>query len=208
MNCPSCNSKSNERLIKIDVKYYQCEYCLTLFSGELPNDNMVGGGMELERNKQQNKGRLNRFLHLVGSGAKILDFGCGNGMLVDFLKENNINIYGYDKYNPKFDVVRSFNYDLISMVEVIEHLSHPFKELEHIHWLLKKDGILYIETSFVDIAFEEELKLEDFFYINPQVGHSTIFSHMGLDILMIKNGFLPLNHINRNVRLYKKATTN
>lgn len=206
MNCPACNTHSHQRLNKQNVWYFQCPYCETLFSGALPNDNMVGGGMELERNIQQNGGRLSRFLNLVQSDAKMLDFGCGSGMLVDFLKSKGYNSYGYDKFNPKYDVVKSYNFDLISMVEVIEHLSSPFSELEHIHWLLNKDGILYIETSFIDVAREENIALEDFFYINPKVGHSTIFSHMGLDILMIKKGFLPLNHINRNTRIYKKAT--
>lgn len=210
MKCPSCNTLPFKRLIKKNIQYYQCPYCETLFSGVLPNDNMVGGGFEMERNTYQNQGRLERIIQLVENieTAKILDFGCGNGLLVDFLKYNHVNVYGYDKYNPKYDIVKSYNFDLISMVEVIEHLSHPFEEIEHIHWLLKDGGILYIETSFIDVAKNEKIPLEDFFYIDPKVGHSTIFSHMGLDILMIKKGFLPLNHINRNVRLYKKAETN
>ena len=205
IHCPACNSSSIERLVKKETKYFQCQYCGTLFSGALPNDNMVGGGFEIERNTQQNQGRLERFISLVGEDAKILDYGCGHGMLVNFLKENNINAYGYDKYNEEYDIFRTRDFDLISMVEVIEHLSYPFSELDQINLLLKPNGILYIETSFIDIAAEEKIPLEDFFYIDPSVGHSTIFSHYGLDILMVKKGFLPLNHINRNVRLYKKA---
>ena len=205
MKCPACNDTSKERLVKKDVQYYQCQYCGTLFSGELPNDNMVGGGMELERNLQQNQGRLERFIALAGKDAKILDYGCGHGMLKDFLLENNINAFGYDKYNKEYNFITEHEFDLVSMVEVIEHLSHPFYELDQINLLLKPNGVLYIETSFIDVAFEEKIELEDFFYIEPSVGHSTIFSHYGLDILMVKKGFLPLRHINRNVRLYKKA---
>lgn len=211
-NCPSCNTLSKERLIKENIKYYQCEYCGTLFSGALPNDNMVGGGFEIERNTQQNEGRLQRFRGLLSDkeikNCNILDFGCGNGMLVDYVKSFDINIVGYDKYNEKFNTVKELEFDLVSMIEVIEHCSHPFEEINLINLLLKDGGILYIETSFVNIAYEEKIPLEDFFYINPKVGHSTIFSHYGLDLLMIKKGFLPLNHINRNVRLYKKATSN
>ena len=205
IHCPACNDTSKERLVKKETKYFQCQYCGTLFSGALPNDNMVGGGFEVERNTQQNQGRLERFVKLVGNKASILDFGCGNGMLVDFLEENGISALGYDKYNKKYNFIAAHNFDLVSMVEVIEHLSYPFPELDQINLLLKPNGILYIETSFVDVAWEEKIELEDFFYIEPSVGHSTIFSHYGLDILMIKKGFLPLNHINRNVRLYKKS---
>lgn len=206
IHCPACNESSKERLVKKETKYFQCEYCNTLFSGALPNDNMVGGGMEVERNKQQNQGRLDRFVSLVGRNASVLDYGCGHGMLVDFLEENNISALGYDKYNKKYNFIAAHNFDLVSMVEVIEHLSYPFHELDQINLLLKDEGILYIETSFVDVAAEEKIPLEDFFYIEPLVGHSTIFSHKGLDILMVKKGFLPLTHINRNVRLYKKQS--
>lgn len=208
IHCPACNNASKERLVKNKTKYFQCQYCGTLFSGALPNEDMVGGGFEVERNTQQNKGRLERFVSLVGKDAKVLDYGCGHGMLKDFLLENNINAFGYDKYNPEYNLILEDNFDLVSMVEVIEHLSYPFRELEQINLLLKPNGILYIETSFVDVAAEEKIPLEDFFYIEPSVGHSTIFSHKGLDILMAKKGFEPLNHINRNVRLYKKTAPN
>lgn len=208
VHCPACNSSSIERLVKKETKYFQCQYCGTLFSGALPNDNMVGGGFEIERNTQQNQGRLERFVSLVGKDAKVLDYGAGHGMLVNYLKENGIIAFGYDKYNPEYNLIKEHNFDLVSMVEVIEHLSYPFPELDQINLLLKPNGILYIETSFIDIAAEEKIPLEDFFYIDPSVGHSTIFSHYGLDILMVKKGFLPLPHINRNVRLYKKAVPN
>lgn len=208
VHCPACNDISKERLVKKEIKYLQCQYCGTLFSGALPNDNMVGGGMEVERNTQQNEGRLNRFVSLVGANAKILDYGCGHGMLVDYLKYNKINAFGYDRYNSEYNLILEHNFDLVSMVEVIEHLSYPFSELDEINLLLKPNGILYIETSFIDVAIEEKIELEDFFYIEPSVGHSTVFSHYGLDILMIKKGFLPLPHINRNVRVYKKAISN
>lgn len=208
IHCPACNESSKERLVKKETKYFQCEYCDTLFSGALPNDNMVGGGFEVERNTQQNQGRLERFNCMVGKQAKILDYGAGHGMLKDFLVQNNINAFAYDKYNSDYNFIAEHDFDLVSMVEVIEHLSYPFPELDQINLLLKPNGILYIETSFVDVAWEEKIELEDFFYIEPSVGHSTIFSHYGLDILMIKKGFLPLNHINRNVRLYKKTAPN
>lgn len=205
--CPACNSHSYDVFKKKETQYYQCSYCTTIFSDALPNDNMVGGGMEVERNTQQNDGRLERFVNLVGLSGKVLDYGCGHGMLLDYLKERQINSFGYDKFNPDYNFIAEHEFDLVSMVEVIEHLSEPFSELDQINMLLKEGGILYIETSFVDIAKQRGIKLDEFFYIEPSVGHSTIFSHFGLDILMVKKGFLPLAPINENVRLYKKAVS-
>lgn len=203
MNCIVCGDKTEKRLKKEDVQYYQCKTCKTLFSESLPNDNMVGGGFEFERNKNHNEERIFRIKEFL-NGKNILDYGCGNGMLVDDMKKANLICDGYDKFNPKFDKIINNNYDVITMVEVIEHLSAPFSEIDEIYSLLKPGGFLYLETSFVDVATEENIELEDFFYISPSVGHSTIFSHRGLDILMLKKGFMITSHINRNVRVYQK----
>jgi hypothetical protein len=203
MNCIVCGDNSPERLIKENVQYYQCETCKTLFSESLPNDNMIGGGFELERNQNHNQERIFRIKELLG-GNKILDYGCGHGLFIEDMKKSDLDCDGYDKYNSEFDKIVRDNYDVITMVEVIEHLSQPFNELDEIYKLLKVGGFLYIETSFVDIANFEKIELEDFFYISPSVGHSTIFSHRGLDILMLKKGFIPTSHINRNVRVYAK----
>lgn len=210
MNCPACRNYANGLFLKNGLTYYQCLMCNTVFTDPLDNSGKVGGGFEEERNQNENSIRLERFSDLLfGLNAKetgrILDFGCGHGMLVRYLLESGLDADGYDKFNPDFDSFEpGKKYDIVSMVEVIEHLSHPFEELDTIRELLTKDGVLYIETSFVDVANQENIPLHEFFYIDPSVGHSTIFSHLGLDILMLRKGFRPLNHINRNARLYQK----
>lgn len=207
-NCIACNNTSEHRLSKGDVKYYQCSFCETLFSDALPNDNMVGGGFEVERNTLQNHERIERFKIICGGqmyGKRILDYGCGNGLLVADLLKADINATGYDKYNPKFSrLPKGQTFDVISMIEVLEHLSNPFEELDIIRELLSGTGVLMLETSFVDIAKEEDIPLESFFYVSPEVGHSSIFSHIGLEFLMLRKGFSPLQPFNRNVRLFAK----
>lgn len=174
---------------------------------------MVGGGFEEERNTNQNGIREERLLHLIElmglpKNAPILDFGCGHGLLMLYLIENGFDCDGYDKYNPKFDYFEiGKKYNIITMVEVVEHISYPFEEIDVIRDMLAPNGVLYVETSFVDVAKEEKIPLDDFFYINPEVGHSTIFSHLGLDILMLTKGFRPLEHFNRNARIFQKLNT-
>ncbi len=209
MKCPCCNNYSPFRLRKKTTDYYQCTNCKTLFSAPLDNDNMVGGGNEIERNTEQNKGRIERFKSMFHSmkieNVNVLDFGCGHGYLIQDLLKEGFNATGYDAYSPEFDRLPiKDNFHLCSMVEVIEHLSYPFVELDCVHRSLVKGGMVYIETSFIDIAEEEGIELDEYFYIEPSVGHSTVFSHHGLDLIMAIKGFLPLQHINRNVRLYAK----
>lgn len=205
MDCVVCGSPTKFIFYKKEHDYVQCSNCETVFvPGGLDQSNMVGGGFEYERNTLQNKLRIDRFLPLVGYYGGILDYGCGNGMLVDDLKKEGISADGYDKFNPKFPKIQGKKYGLVSMVEIIEHTFYPFKELDEIYGLLLSGGIVYIETSFTGVAKEENIPLDEFFYINSDVGHCTIFSHIGLDMLMELKGFNVLPHINRNVRIYKK----
>lgn len=207
--CWICKNQAWLRLTKGNAEYYECSNCRTLFSEPLDNDNMVGGGNEVSRNKEQNAGRIERIDKMLGGNkknARVLDFGCGHGMLVDDLNSAGIVAEGYDlfneEYNWKLPDTDSFN--IVTAVEVIEHTSAPFYEVDVIFRALKSGGVAYVETSFVDIAEEEDIELENFFYIAPEVGHSTIFSHHGLDVLMVTKGFEVMQHFNRNVRLYRK----
>lgn len=183
--------------LKNGVEYFQDNNGI-IFCDPLNQDNMVGGGNEIPRNEQQNHLRIDR-LKRIKYDANVLDFGCGNGMLLKDLNDAGIKCSGYDKFNPTYKKLpKKETFDIVIMVEVIEHLNDPFQELDLIYKSLVKGGTVMIETSFSDW-----LTLEDS-YIEPSVGHSTIFSHRGLTELMQSKGFTEGVHIDRNVRLYTK----
>jgi len=190
-------NKHKEIGIKSNMTYWQDNNGI-IFCDQIDQSNMVGGGNEEPRNLLENPIRLERFKSLMPEGGIILDYGCGNGMLVDYLNENGIQAIGFDAFNPKYPDIASIKYDLVSMIEVIEHLYTPFSELDNIFGKLKQGGQVYIETSFSDW-----LTLDDL-YIEPLVGHHVIFSHQGLTELMLSKGFLEGNHINGNARIYIK----
>lgn len=170
----------------------------TLYAGPLDQSGKVGGTNEATRNSVHNPTRMTRILDM-GPHPQILDFGCGSGMFVDFLCENGLKAHGYDKYSAKYnnEIPRNF-YNVVTMVEVIEHTAEPYSELDAVFLCLVPGGTVMIETSFTDFLEDEDP------YIEPAIGHSTIFSHLGLDELMISKGFEVGNHINRNVRVYHK----
>lgn len=203
--CPACNGISKIIFKKQGYDYYECVDCKTIFvPGGIDQSGMVGGGNEVERNLVQNGTRIERFIHLTGVYGRILDFGCGHSYLVKDCKEAGLNAEGYDKFNPECDQLPKGKFNICSMVEVIEHTHSPFAELDLIRGKLVIGGIVYIETSFTDISIEENIPLEEYYYINGDVGHCTIFSHKGLNILMEKKGFNILEPIDRNVRLFQK----
>lgn len=208
--CPVCNNQAPLRLKRQSTNYFQCTNCQTLFSDPIDQDGMIGGEHEEGRNIEQNHLRIDRIEKKLTVMSKdkmsILDFGCGHGMFIADLKNAGyVNVVGYDAYNEYYSTLpRTNQFHIVTMTEVIEHTSYPFNELDWIYKALVPYGCVVIETSFIDVAEQENILLEDFFYIAPQNGHSTIFSHHGLDLLMAKKGFSTCQHFNRHVRVYQK----
>lgn len=204
-----CFNDANHRLTKLSVDYFQCEWCKHLFSDPIDQDNKVGGEYYQERNEQENHIRIGRMAKMMEGLDKkdyhILDFGAGFGALMKDFRKEGYNCDAYDAFNEEFCRLPERNkYHAVTMIETIEHLSGNYIELDVINRSMVLGGGIMIETSFVDIAKEDGVPLEDFFYIAPQNGHSTIFSHWSLDLLMVYKGFVPSKHFNRNVRVYKK----
>jgi SAM-dependent methyltransferase len=207
--CLICGNPSHLFITKKNTDYYTCESCNTIFSAPLDQESMVGG-MHEEGRALQNPIRLDRIKTMTEGIKKedirILDFGCGNFLLGKYLQNKGYNVTGYDAYSEEYSCLPEKNkYHLCLMIEVIEHTSSPFIELEVIHRSLKDGGLLYVETGFYDVMIEDNVKPEDYVYIEPSVGHSTIFSHHSLDLLMAYRGFRTRRHFDRNCRLYEKV---
>ena len=93
-----------------------------------------------------------------GISKEILDFGCGYGTFIDYLKKKfNLEIIGYEinpeaieKLNTKrINTISSLeknkeNFDYIVSLNVLEHIKNDEKTIEDLNFLLKDSGILIL----------------------------------------------------------------
>lgn len=92
-----------------------------------------------------------RLIHAQGlsSSASILDYGCGVGLFVGFLREQGLeNVAGYDPFVPKYRDPRLLDsqYDVVVSYDVIEHSDEPRVFLRSLVRLVKPGGLLVIGT--------------------------------------------------------------
>lgn len=78
-------------------------------------------------------------------------------------------------------------YSIITMGDVIEHVSSPEAALKNAYELLEEDGVLWLSTPNYESAFSRMLKFNDPMWCEPH--HITYFSYIGLANLAEKCGF-------------------
>lgn len=89
---------------------------------------------------------------LVRSGLRrahrILDYGCGSGTLVRFLRSKGFVAEGWDAYVPEFAdrAVLDATYDCVITQDVLEHVADPRAMLAELAGLAQPGGLVAIGT--------------------------------------------------------------
>jgi 2-polyprenyl-3-methyl-5-hydroxy-6-metoxy-1,4-benzoquinol methylase len=104
-------------------------------------------------------------LRYVSAGARALDLGAGSGALAERLQAAGFRVTAADITNyfelttefvkldlndPGFERALSSEFDLITAVEVVEHLENPTAFLRSICRLLKPNGVAILTTPNVE----------------------------------------------------------
>lgn len=95
--------------------------------------------------------------------AKILDYGCGTGQLVKYLNTRGYTSTGYEPNTNANNVLKENNipnihslqnidyqYDIITLFHVLEHLSSPIETIENLLKHLKPNGYLILALPNYD----------------------------------------------------------
>jgi len=85
----------------------------------------------------------------VRRSDSVLDFGCGSGLLVEFLHSKGYaRAVGYDAYTEGFGdpALLKGRYDCLFAQDVIEHVDDPIGTLRTFHGLVNAGGLIIIGT--------------------------------------------------------------
>ncbi len=151
------------------------------------------------------KARLNTISQYKPPPARLLDIGCSFGGFVKSAIGKGYDAYGIDiseyaisycQNNPLLnnrtflsDLERyqpEHKYDIITMIEVLEHLPEPDKIFKKLHELLNPGGLLIIQTANFD-GLQAKLQKQNYHYYLP--GHLFYYSKSNLTDFLKKNGF-------------------
>ncbi len=134
--------------------------------------------------------------------GRLLDVGCGTGELLEVSKENGYSVKGVEisefasgYCSGKFEVInKSFNevefeekFDVVTMMDYIEHSKDPFSDLRKVKNILNENGLLVIATGDIDSWFAK-LMGRNWNFLNPEE-HLYYFSEKSLKKMLEKNGF-------------------
>jgi 2-polyprenyl-3-methyl-5-hydroxy-6-metoxy-1,4-benzoquinol methylase len=157
-----------------------------------------------EKGRRRQAGIILSRIEKMKRRGKLLDIGCGSGLLLDEAKSRGWKVEGVDlsswakRYANEQFGIRVFqgsllkaaypdqSFDAIVMLDVIEHLEHPKEVLKEIRRILKHDGILYVSTPDIG-SFWSRIFGALWWGINKY--HLFYFSKKTIEDLFRKYGF-------------------
>ncbi|GAC1654054.1 MAG: hypothetical protein NVS4B3_17680 [Gemmatimonadaceae bacterium] len=133
-----------------------------------------------------------RSVRFIPYRCRTLDYGTGRGLLLRLLLDERRDAWGFDPYPIAVlgeDRVRRTLpdglFDLITLIEVLEHTLDPVPTLQRLAERLEPDGLLLASTEF----FDASVHTSDWHYLVPQHGqHVTLFSSEGLTLAAERAG--------------------
>lgn len=154
--------------------------------------------------------------------GRILDIGCDTGLFLMEAKKRGWQVYGteytekalqicrenginmqHGKLDPAFYELESF--DVITLMEVIEHINNPQEEIQNIKKLLRPGGLFYFTTpNFNSI---ERYILKSRYNVITYPEHLSYYTKKTADYLLRRFGFKKIRLTTTGVSLSRLRTS-
>ena len=154
-------------------------------------------------------------LHPLGAGARILDAGCGNGVISAELLKCGFKVKGIDVSGSGIDICRRAcpegefhvasicdphvnkiigdGFDAIVASEVVEHIYSPMEFMDNCRRLLKNEGLLVLSTPYhgylKNLLLALTGRMESHFQVDHDGGHIKFWSRRSLENMLHRHGF-------------------
>jgi len=193
--------------------FYKCKNCDFVYSDPSPSENFLNNlysSVKDPEYEEENEGRTNNFKRIIKRITKlkpqkgsVLDVGAATGMFVNLLTQSGFEAEGLEpskwavklakkKYNinliqKDFKNFKSNNkYDIITLIDILEHVSNPDNILKNAKKIMKEDGLIVIVTPDIGSILPKILKSNWWHYRPP---HINFFTKKSLKYILKKNGF-------------------
>jgi 2-polyprenyl-3-methyl-5-hydroxy-6-metoxy-1,4-benzoquinol methylase len=180
--CRACGLSSSEFLFQVgDNRVVRCGGCSHVFLDVVHTADSIrrmyeayenrGNDFYFERIDQEVTTHFDNYLRACRENCKtgsrsprLLDIGCGNGVLLSRAKKQGFICEGVEACIPLAEAVRNKldcqvhttllsecrfsveSFDVVTMYDLIEHLQDPIQDLRRIQLWLKPGGILFVLT--------------------------------------------------------------
>lgn len=185
---------------------WRCPNCQTIHSldpvdfTEIYADYPLNRARPLDDYARRTMGHLLRRLTQAGldKSANILDYGCGGGLFVEFLRQRGYSkAEGFDPFVVQFNRPPTTRYDLVVLNDVLEHVQDPGALLDEVARYVRPGGLLYAGTA--DSAGVKSMKhLEKHALRLHQPFHRTLFTQEKFRELGHSRGFSELKVYTRS----------
>ena len=145
MKCNICNE-----LMKEETDYYICPYCSYALKRKIESKETQYKRYLAHKYDENYISYMKNLTREIDFNNKlVLDFVCGQQPCLSKIYLNS-KFVNYDLFFYPNEDYKLNKYDLILIIEVIEHLENPYDVLNELTNLLKEDGKIMIHTMLYD----------------------------------------------------------
>jgi len=211
--CPACASNTATKIgIKNELEVVRCQVCGSLYCPYMPwytseryyVDYYSHHGLEEPPVVTKRLMEITAEFSKYRQTNRLLDVGCGSGLLLEAARENGWDVQGVDVSISSVEHVRSLGFevhhgelkdiqlageqfDVITAAEIVEHLFDPVAVLKEAYRLLRPGGLLWLTTPHANSLAARVMKLEWRIVCPPE--HLQLFSVKGLRTALRQAGF-------------------